>query len=221
MEIIHYFIDFVLHLDAHLSELAAAYGVWIYAILFLIIYCETGLVATPFLPGDSLLFATGAVASTGALNPHIAVTLLLFAPLCGDNTNYWIGHYVGPKVFKKEKSLFFNPEYLHRTHRFFEMHGGKAVIIARFLPIIRTFTPFVAGIGRMKYLKFLLFSVIGAVLWVPTFIYGGYYFGNIPFVKKNFTLVILAIIILSVIPAVVGAIQARRDSRKKRRTVDG
>jgi len=215
MEIIQYFIDFVMHLDAHLAELAGTYGAWIYGILFLIIFCETGLVATPFLPGDSLLFAAGAVASTGALNPHLTVLLLICAPLCGDNSNYWIGHFVGPKVFKKEKSIFFNPEYLYRTHRFFERHGGKTVIIARFIPIIRTFTPFVAGIGRMRYIKFLSFSIIGALLWVPTLIYAGYFFGNIPFVKKNFTLVIFAIIVISLIPLVIGAIQARRGSKKE------
>lgn len=216
MDLIHYSIDFVMHLDVHLAELAAAYGAWIYGILFLIIFCETGLVATPFLPGDSLLFAAGAVASTGALNPHLSVLLLICAPLCGDNSNYWIGFFVGPKVFKKERSVFFNPVYLHRTHRFFEKHGGKTVIIARFIPIIRTFTPFVAGIGRMRYIKFLLFSLIGAVLWVPTFIYAGYFFGNIPVVKRNFTLVILAIIVISVVPVVIGAIKARRESNEKK-----
>jgi len=217
MELIYQFFDFVMHLDAHLAQLAATYGAWIYAILFLIVFCETGLVATPFLPGDSLLFAAGAVASTGALNPHLTVLLLICAPLCGDNSNYWIGYLVGPKVFQKERSVFFNPEYLHRTHRFFEKHGGKTVIIARFIPIIRTFTPFVAGIGRMRYVKFLFFSFIGALLWVPTFIYAGYFFGNIPFVKRNFTIVILAIVVISVIPVVVGAVRARRESGQERR----
>jgi membrane-associated protein len=207
--------DFVLHLDVHLAELTNTYGVWVYGLLFLIIFCETGLVATPILPGDSLLFAAGAIAATGSLNPHKIVLLLLCAPLLGDNCNYWIGHFLGPKVFKKEKSLFFNPEYLLRTHRFFEKHGGKTIIIARFLPIIRTFTPFVAGIGRMRYLKFLLFSIAGAILWVPTLVYCGYFFGNIPVIKKNFTLVIFAIIIISVIPALVGGIRTYLDKGKK------
>lgn len=201
MELIKYLVDFVLHLDTNLAVMVGQYGLFVYAILFVVVFAETGLVATPILPGDSLLFAAGAVAATGALNPNIIVGLLLLAPLCGDNTNYWIGYWLGPKVFNKPKSIFFNPEHLKRTHNFYEKYGTKMIIIARFMPIIRTFAPFVAGIGRMRYLKFLGFSVIGAVLWVPTFVYCGYFFGNIPIIKKNFTLVIFAIIFISLLPA--------------------
>lgn len=197
------FIDIILHLDVHLARLSAEYGTFVYAILCIVIFCETGLVATPFLPGDSLLFAAGAVAATsqGTLSPHLLVLLLLCAPLLGDNCNYWVGRFIGPRVFKKPKSLLFNPEHLQRTHAFYERHGSKAIIIARFAPIIRTFAPFVAGIGRMRYPRFLLFSAVGALLWVPTFIYAGYFFGNIPFIKKNFTLVVFAIIGISLLPA--------------------
>jgi membrane-associated protein len=159
-------------------------------------------VATPILPGDSLLFAAGAVAATtGALDPNVIVGLLILAPLCGDNVNYWIGWWIGPKVFSRPKSIYFNPAHLQKTHEFYDKYGTKMIIIARFLPIIRTFAPFVAGIGRMRYLRFLSFSVIGAVLWVPTFVYCGYFFGNIPIVKNNFTLVIFGIIFVSLIPA--------------------
>ena len=201
MHLLTFFVDFVLHLDVHLHDLALTYGTWIYAILFVIIFCETGLVATPFLPGDSLLFAAGAVAATGALSPHMIVFLLVLAPLMGDNANYWIGYFIGPKVFSRPKSMLLNPEHLSRTHQFYEKHGGKTIIIARFLPIIRTFAPFVADIGRMRYLKFLGFSVIGALVWVPTLVYAGYFFGTRPIVKQNFSLVILAIIVISLIPA--------------------
>jgi membrane-associated protein len=201
IDIIKTALDFILHIDVNLQNLVAQYGTLVYGILFLIIFAETGLVATPILPGDSLLFAAGAVAAGGALNPHLIVALLVLAPLCGDNTNYWIGRWLGPKVFSRPKSLFFNPAHLNRTHEFYEKHGTKMIIIARFLPIIRTFAPFVAGIGRMRYLKFLCFSVIGALLWVPTFVYCGYFFGNVPIIKKNFTLVILAIIVISGLPA--------------------
>jgi membrane-associated protein len=201
IELAKFGLNFILHLDTNLYVLVSQYGVLVYAILFAVIFAETGLVAAPILPGDSLLFAAGAVAATGALDPHWIVALLVLAPLCGDNTNYWIGYWVGPKVFSRPKSLYFNPAYLTRAHEFYEKHGSKTIIIARFLPIIRTFAPFVAGIGRMRYLKFLSFSVIGAVLWVPTFVYCGYLFGNIPVVKENFTLVIFGIIFISLIPA--------------------
>ncbi len=201
IDIIKFAIDFVLHLDSNLLILVTQYGTYIYLILFIVIFAETGLVATPILPGDSLLFAAGAVAATGALDPHLLVLLLILAPLCGDNVNYWIGFWLGPKVFSRPKSILFNPAHLNRTHAFYEKYGTKMIIIARFLPIIRTFAPFVAGIGRMRYLKFLSFSVIGAILWVPTFVYCGYFFGNIPIVKKNFTLVIFGIIFVSLIPA--------------------
>jgi membrane-associated protein len=214
LELIHHFIDVVLHLDLYLSGWANAYGIWIYGILFVVVFCETGLVVTPFLPGDSLLFAAGAVAATAGFNPHSLVLLLVLAPLAGDNTNYWIGYHIGPRIFRKPKSLFFNPEYLNRTHQFYEKHGGKTIIIARFMPIIRTFAPFVAGIGRMPYLRFLAFCVTGALLWVPSFIYTGYFFGNLPFVKKNFTLVIFAIIFISILPGIIGALREKFGKRQ-------
>jgi len=204
MELLAAPINFILHIDVHLAELAATYGTWIYGILFVIVFCETGLVATPILPGDSMLFAAGAVAATNpeALSPHLMILILLFAPFLGDNVNYWVGNKLGQKVFSKPKSLFFNPEYLNRTHKFYEKYGPKMVIIARFVPIVRTFAPFVAGIGKMHYPKFILMSSIGSLLWVPTFIYAGYFFGGIPFIKKNFTLVIFGIIFVSLLPAV-------------------
>jgi membrane-associated protein len=203
-------IDLFLHLDAHLYELVSAYGPWVYLILFLVVFAETGLVVTPFLPGDSLLFATGAIAATGALDPQWLCLLLAGAAVLGDAANYWIGHYVGPRVFTRQKSWFFNPEHLHRTHAFYEKHGGKTIIIARFVPIIRTFAPFVAGIGEMSYRRFFSFNVVGALLWVPGLVYAGYFFGNLPLVKQNFSLVIFAIIGLSVLPMVVEFIRGRR-----------
>lgn len=209
MEILKDLIDLFLHLDEHLAELIAKYGAWTYAILFGIVFCETGLVATPLLPGDSLLFAAGALAATGSLNVHTAVIFLIFAAVLGDTVNYWIGHRVGPKVFHKEKARFFRKEYLDRTHQFYEKHGGKTIVIARFIPIIRTFAPFVAGIGRMRYGKFFLYNVVGGVAWVVSFVYGGYSFGNIPVVKRNFTLVILAIIIISIMPSVMEYLRHR------------
>jgi len=208
-------IDLFLHLDAHLYELVSAYGPWVYLILFLVVFAETGLVVTPFLPGDSLLFATGAIAATGALDPNAVVGLLLVAAVLGDATNYWIGHYVGPKVFTRQKSWFFNPEHLHRTHAFYEKHGGKTIIIARFVPIIRTFAPFVAGIGEMSYRRFFSFNVVGALLWVPGLVYAGYFFGNLPIVKQNFSLVILAIIGLSVLPMVVEFVRHWREKSRR------
>lgn len=210
MEWLNYFIDFILHLDTHLYEIVSAYGIWVYGLLFIIVFAETGLVITPFLPGDSLLFAAGAISATGAMNPHFLVVILIIAAVLGDTVNYWIGHYLGPKVFTKEQSWVFNREHLERTHRFYERHGGKTIIIARFIPIIRTFAPFVAGIGAMSYTRFIAYNVIGGVLWVVSFIYAGFYFGNLEFVKKNFTLVIMAIIVISVIPAVVEFLRQRR-----------
>jgi membrane-associated protein len=203
MEFLHQIIDFVLHIDRHLSALCALYGMWIYAILFLIVFCETGLVVTPFLPGDSLLFVIGSLAAIGALQVEYVIPLLIAAALTGDNTNYWIGRTMGPKLFHKEKSRLFNKEYLDRTHRFYDKHGKITVILARFLPIIRTFAPFVAGIGNMTYRVFLLFSVIGALLWVSLFVLVGYFFGNVPFVKQNFSLVIVALILIPGIPAAI------------------
>jgi membrane-associated protein len=209
MEFIKEAIEFVLHIDVHLQALCGAYGAWVYAIIFLIVFCETGFVVTPFLPGDSLLFAVGSLVAIGALEAGIAAPLLVAAALSGDNVNYWIGHYVGPRVFQKEDSKFFNKEYLDRTHRFYNRHGRKTVVIARFLPIIRTFVPFVAGIGRMRYSIFLLFSVLGAMLWVSLFIAGGYYFGNIPLIKNNFSIVILVLVTVPGLPALIEFLRMR------------
>jgi membrane-associated protein len=213
MELIKDFIDIILHFDTHLVELVSHYGTFSYAILFAIIFCETGLVVTPFLPGDSLLFAVGALSAKGALNVYTIAFLLMLAAILGDSTNYWIGYFVGPKVFKSESSRWLNRAHLERTHAFYEKYGVKTVIIARFMPIVRTFAPFVAGIGRMNYLRFLTFSVFGSFLWIGSFVTAGYLFGNIPVVKQNFTLVVLAIIFVSILPALIEAVRARR-SRK-------
>jgi membrane-associated protein len=203
MEWLSYLIEFALHLDKHLHELVLHYGTWVYGILFLIIFTETGLVVMPLLPGDSLLFAAGAVAATGGLDPHLLVILLIIAAISGDTVNYWIGHYVGPRVFSQTHSRWLNPQYLQRTHRFYQKHGGKTIILARFIPIIRTFAPFVAGVGAMGYLRFLMYSMIGGIIWVSSFVYMGYFFGNLPIVKENFTLLILAIIVISLLPPVI------------------
>jgi len=207
-------IDLFLHIDKHLAEIVSHYGVWTYVILFLVIFCETGLVVTPFLPGDSLLFAAGAIASLGSLNVHSLFLLLLIAAIVGDTVNYHIGYFLGPKFLEKNKSRFIKKEYLERTHRYFEKYGGKTIIIARFVPIVRTFAPFLAGIGSMTYRHFIFYNVIGGLLWVSLFVYAGYFFGETPFVKKNFTLVILAIIVISVIPAVIEVIKAKRETKK-------
>lgn len=204
MELIKKFIDLVLHLDKHLDSMVQTFGPWLYVILFLIIFCETGLVVTPILPGDSLLFAVGALAARpGGLSLGLALALLCIAAILGDTVNYWIGAYTGPKVFHKKDSRWLNPKHLERTHAFYEKYGGKTIIIARFLPIIRTFAPFVAGIGRMTYSRFLIYNVVGGVVWICLFIVGGYFFGNLPIVKKNFSLVIIVIIVVSVIPVIV------------------
>jgi membrane-associated protein len=217
MEWISTFIEFFLHLDKHLAVVIQNYGTWTYAILFLIVFCETGLVVTPVLPGDSLLFAAGAFAATGVLDPWMLCILLSVAAILGDAVNYMIGAKIGPKIFHKENVRFLNKEYLKRTHDFYEKHGGKTIIIARFMPIIRTFAPFVAGIGKMTYAKFAVYNVTGALLWVFSFILGGYYFGNIPVVKKNFTLVIMAIIFISILPGIIAFINERRKSAGKKR----
>lgn len=214
MELLNYFIELVLHLDKHLYELVAHYGIWVYGILFLIIFAETGLVIMPLLPGDSLLFAAGAIAATGGLNPHLLVILLIIAAILGDTVNYWIGHYLGPKVFSQTNSRWLNPQHLQRTHQFYEKHGGKTIIIARFLPIIRTFAPFVAGIGAMQYTQFLAYNIIGGIVWVASFVYMGYLFGNLPVVKENFTLLILGIIVVSLIPPVVEFLKHRTSTPK-------
>jgi membrane-associated protein len=203
MELLQQLIQFVLHIDKHLLDLCTLYGAWVYGILFLVIFCETGLVVTPFLPGDSLLFAIGSLSAIGAMRVEFAIPLLMAAALTGDNTNYWIGRKVGPKVFSQENSHLFNKEYLDRTNKFYDKHGKITVVIARFLPIIRTFAPFVAGIGRMTYRTFLLFSIMGALLWVTLFVLVGYFFGNIPFIKEHFSLVILALVLIPGMPAAI------------------
>jgi membrane-associated protein len=203
MEWIKYIIDFVLHIDMHLGAIIKDYGLWTYLILFLIIFCETGLVVTPILPGDSLLFAAGTFAALGALDIVWLFVLLSAAAIAGDTVNYWIGSFVGPKIFQKEKLRFLNKEHLERTHQFYEKYGGKTIVIARFMPIIRTFAPFVAGIGSMTYWKFISYNLIGGIAWIAICVFAGYYFGNLPFVKNNFSLVILAIVIISILPGVV------------------
>ena len=210
-------LEIILHLDKHLLELCTQYGTWVYAILFIIIFCETGLVVTPFLPGDSLLFAVGSLAAIQALDFTLSIVLLTFAAILGDTVNYWIGNYVGPKVFYQENSRLLNKEYLRRTHQFYEKHGGKTIIIARFLPIIRTFAPFVAGIGSMTYRRFIAFNVVGGALWVLLFIPAGYFFGSVPFVKNNFSLVIIALVLIPGIPSVVEVIRMQLKKRKAAR----
>jgi membrane-associated protein len=204
------FIDVVLHLDKHLQVLIQNYGAWVYAILFVIVFCETGLVVTPFLPGDSLLFVAGALAAAGGMNVHLLVALLIVAAILGDAVNYAFGRYLGPKVFRDEQARFLNRRHLMAAHEFYVRHGGKTIIIARFIPIIRTYAPFVAGIGSMPYPRFALFNVTGAILWVVSLAYAGYFFGNVPWVKKNLTLVIVGIVILSILPAVVEYLRHRK-----------
>jgi len=217
MDFIVNYIDFVLHIDRHLDGLIQTYGTWVYLILFAIIFCETGLVVTPFLPGDSLLFVTGTIAARGSLDLQTALMLLAAAAIIGDNVNYWVGRFVGAQIVERG---WVKEEYLDRTHHFYEKYGGKTIFIGKFLPIIRTFAPFVAGIGKMTYPKFLAFNISGAITWMCVFILGGYFFGNLPFVKQNFTLVILAIIVLSVLPSVFEFIRARRQIRQARQAVD-
>ncbi len=214
MEFLNQLIDFILHIDRHLIELTAAYGGWIYGILFVVVFCETGFVVTPFLPGDSLIFAVGSLAAIGAMDLTTSIVLLIAAAFAGDTVNYWIGHYVGPRVFHEEHSRLLNREYLERTHRFYERHGGKTIVIARFLPIIRTFAPFVAGVGFMAYRRFMLYNIAAGIVWVGTFIAAGYFFGNLPSVRNNFSLVIIAIIVLSMIPPVVEVIRHRLGERR-------
>ncbi len=206
-------VDFILHIDRYLQMFIQAYGAWTYAILFLIVFCETGLVVTPFLPGDSLLFVCGAFAATGAFDLATLLGVLSVAAILGNIVNYQIGAVVGPRVFS-ERVRFLKKEYLVRTQHFYEKHGGKTIVIARFLPIIRTFAPFVAGIGRMHYGKFTFFNVAGCMAWILSFVLGGYYFGNIPIVKQNLTLVIVIIIILSILPSVVEILRHRRKQKQ-------
>ncbi len=207
-------VDWILHLDKHLVVLMNDYGVWTYLILFLIVFCETGLVVTPFLPGDSLLFATGALTASGGLDMWVVLGLLFVAAVVGDAVNYAVGYKLGPKVLT-QNSRFLKREYLERTQAFYAKYGGKTIVLARFIPIVRTFAPFLAGVGRMAYPRFGAYNVVGAALWVGTFVVGGHFFGNLPAVKKNFTLVILAIIVLSVLPALFEFWKARRRSGAK------
>ena len=202
-------IDFILHIDQHLIELTQTYGLWIYAILFLIVFCETGLVVTPFLPGDSLLFAAGAVAALGGMNVHIAAALLLAAAVIGDAANFAIGKYFGEKLFAKPDSRVFKREYLAKTHAFYEKYGGKTIILARFVPIVRTFAPFVAGMGDMHYGRFIRYNIIGALVWVGLLTYAGYFFGELPVVKNNFGLVVIGILVVSVLPMAVEIAKAK------------
>jgi len=218
MEWITTLFDLFLHLDQHLNVIIRDYGLWTYLILFIIIFCETGLVIFPILPGDSLLFAAGAFAAGGALDPFWLFGLLSIAAVGGDTVNYWIGDLIGPKIFHREKVRFFKKEYLIRTHEFYERHGGKTIIIARFIPIIRTFAPFVAGIGEMTYLRFISYNIIGGIAWIAVFVYGGYFFGNLPMVKRNFTLVIMAIIFISILPGIIEFFRQRMESSKNNRS---
>ncbi len=214
MELISYLIDLFLHLDEHLNVVIQNYGTWTYALLFFIIFLETGLVVTPFLPGDSLIFAAGTFAGLGSLHVWVLFLLLTGAAILGDTANYWIGHFIGPRAFSGE-IRFLKKEYLDRTHEFYERHGGKTIILARFIPIIRTFAPFVAGIGAMSYGHFIAYNVIGGVAWVALFTFGGYFFGNLKFVQENFSLVVLAIIFISILPGVVEFLKERNRSARK------
>jgi membrane-associated protein len=204
VEYIKLFIDFVMHVDVYLKDIIQNYGLWTYLILFIIIFWETGVVIFPFVPGDSLLFAVGSFAAIDALNVWWVFLLLSAAAIIGDTVNYWIGHFIGPKIFHKEKTKFLKKEYLERTHWFFEKYGSKTIIFARFIPIIRTFAPFVAGIGVMTYWKFISYNIIGGISWVAICLFAGYLFGNLSVVKENFTLVIFAIIFISILPGIVG-----------------
>ncbi|MFN7086951.1 MAG: DedA family protein [Burkholderiales bacterium] len=209
MELLAAFFDIVLHLERHLQGLVASYGAWIYLILFLIVFCETGLVVTPFLPGDSLLFVAGTVAAAGGMDVHLLVLLLIIAAVLGDTVNYWIGSYLGPRVFHYENSPWLNRRHLDRAHAFYERHGGKTIVIARFVPVIRTYAPFVAGMASMTYRHFLAYNVSGAIGWVASLAYAGYFFGNLPLVKHNLSLVIIGIVIVSVMPGVVEYLRHR------------
>jgi membrane-associated protein len=210
MELLASLWDLAVHLDVHLAAFVQEHGVWVYGLLFLIVFCETGLVVTPILPGDSLLFVAGAIAAAGGMDISLLMATLVAAALCGDNVNYWIGRTLGVKVFKR----FINPAHLQRTHEFYERHGGKTIIIARFMPIVRTYVPFVAGLGTMPYLRYITFCVAGALLWVVSLCLAGYWFGNIPQVKENLTLVIVVIVAISVSPGVIAWLRNRSVARQ-------
>ena len=211
MEVVQFLIDLFLHLDDHLSAVITQYGTWTYALLFFVIFMETGFVVTPFLPGDSLLFAAGTFAGMGDLNLWVLLGLLIAAAFLGDTANYWIGHFLGERAYKIK---WIKQEYIERTHAFFEKHGGKTIFLARFVPIVRTFAPFVAGIGRMSYGYFVSYNIIGGIVWVVVFTVAGYLFGNVPFVQDNFTLVVIAIIFISIIPMLIEALKARREGKQ-------
>jgi membrane-associated protein len=215
MEIVKFLIDLFLHLDAHLSTVIAQYGAWTYGLLLFVIFMETGFVVTPFLPGDSLLFAAGTFASLGALNIGLLFVLMATAAVAGDTVNYWIGHAIGARAYTGEVK-WIKKEYMERTHAFFEKHGGKTIFLARFVPIIRTFAPFVAGVGRMSYGYFISYNIFGGIAWVALFLGAGYFFGNIPFVKHNFSIVILVIILISLMPAVYEAWKARKEGSERK-----
>jgi membrane-associated protein len=207
-------VDFLLHVDVYLNDIITNYGAWTYGLLFFVVFMETGFVVTPFLPGDSLIFAAATFAARGSLNPWLLFILMVIAAFLGDTANYWIGNRIGAKAYTGEVK-WIKKEYMDRTHTFFEKHGGKTIFLARFVPIIRTFTPFVAGVSKMPYGYFITWNLIGGITWVATFILLGYFFGNIPFVQKNFELVIIAIIIISLVPAVVEFVKARRATKKQ------
>jgi membrane-associated protein len=214
MEILIKGIDILLHLDTYLDLMIKTMGPWSYVILFLIVFCETGLVVTPVLPGDSLLFAVGTFAALGSFDLTLLIAILTIAAIAGDTVNYWMGNYLGPKLFHGEGSRFLNKKHIERTHQFYEKYGGKTIIIARFIPIIRTFAPFVAGIGSMDYRKFIAYNVIGGIVWVVSLTLAGYFFGTIPVIKGNFSLVVIAIIIVSILPGVVEFLRQRKKNKK-------
>ncbi|MBF7996343.1 DedA family protein [Rahnella laticis] len=222
MSFIQFIIDFILHIDVHLAELVAQYGIWVYGILFLILFCETGLVVTPFLPGDSLLFVAGALAAlpSNDINVHVMVLLMAIAAILGDAVNYTIGRVFGERLFSNPDSKIFRRSYLDKTHKFYEKHGGKTIILARFVPIVRTFAPFVAGMGHMSYRHFAAYNVIGALIWVLLFTYAGYLFGDLPIVQENLKLLIVAIIVVSILPGVVEIWRHKRAAAKEKRQQD-
>ena len=209
MDLLTLIVDFILHVDVHLQELMNNYGLWVYGILFLIIFSETGLVVTPFLPGDSLLFAAGALTVGSAMDVNVLALLLIVAAVLGNITNYTIGHFFGAKLFNNPDSKIFRRDYLDKTHLFFDKHGGKTIIITRFLPIVRTFAPFVSGMGAMTYKSFMAFNIFGGILWVCSFVYAGYLFGNMPIVRQNFTLLVMGIIVFSILPIVIETVRHR------------
>ena len=214
MDLIAQFIDIVLNLDKHLIWVVQNYGAYVYAILFAIIFCETGLVVTPFLPGDSLLFVAGTLAATGHMDVHALFAALACASFLGDNTNYWVGRFTGPRIFRSHQARLLNRSHLDRTRIFYERHGGKTIVVARFMPIVRTFAPFVAGTGHMRYGTFVFYSFSGSMAWVGSLTYAGYYFGNVPVVKQNLTLVILVTVLLSISPAIIEYLRHRASARR-------